>query len=66
MNFSLKRLRIDTGENKEAQTELAEKTGLSRSSISEIENGRNSSIGLLITISRALDLNVFLMKKRTR
>lgn len=48
----LKRLRIDAGFS---QTELAEKTGMSRSSIAEIEKGRNFSIGSLISISRALD-----------
>jgi len=48
----LKRLRVDAGFS---QTELAEKTGMSRSSISEIEKGRNFSIGSLIAISRALD-----------
>jgi transcriptional regulator with XRE-family HTH domain len=48
----LKRLRIDAGFS---QTELAEKTGMSRSSIAEIEKGRNFSIGSLIAISRALN-----------
>ena len=43
-----------------SQTELAEKTGLSRSSISEIEKGRNFSIASLIAISRSLTfLNEF-------
>lgn len=48
----LKRLRIDSGFS---QTELAAKTGMSRSSIAEIEKGRNFSIGSLISISRALN-----------
>lgn len=48
----LKRLRVDEGLS---QTELAEKTGMSRSSIAEIEKGRNFSIGSLISISRALN-----------
>ena len=48
----LKRLRIDAGYS---QTELAVKTGMSRSSIAEIEKGRNLSIGSLISISRALN-----------
>lgn len=48
----LKRLRIDAGYS---QTELAVKTGMSRSSIAEIEKGRNFSIGSLISISRALN-----------
>lgn len=49
----LKSLRIDAGFS---QTELAEKTGMSRSSIAEIEKGRNFSIGSLISIVRALNL----------
>ena len=48
----LKRLRIDAGYS---QTELSEKTGMSRSSIAEIEKGRNFSIGTLIAIFRALN-----------
>lgn len=48
----LKRLRIDAGFS---QTELSEKTGMSRSSIAEIEKGRNFSIGSLIAIFRALN-----------
>lgn len=47
----LKSLRIESGMS---QTELAEKTGMSRSSIAEIEKGRNFSIGSLISISRVL------------
>ena len=53
----LKALRIEAGLS---QTELAEKTGMSRSSIAEIEKGRNFSIASLISISRSLDfLNEF-------
>lgn len=48
----LKRMRIDAGFS---QTELSEKTGMSRSSIAEIEKGRNFSIGSLIAIFRALN-----------
>lgn len=48
----LKELRVDAGLS---QTELAEKTGMSRSSIAGIESGRNFSIGSLISISRALE-----------
>ena len=48
----LKRLRVDADFS---QTELAVKTGMSRSSIAEIEKGRNFSIGSLISISRALN-----------
>lgn len=48
----LKRLRIDAGFS---QKELSEKTGMSRSSIAEIEKGRNFSIGSLISIFRALN-----------
>ncbi len=49
----IKELRIEAGFS---QTELAEKTGMSRSSISEIEKGRNFSIVTLISISRALQI----------
>ena len=45
-------LRVDAGLS---QTELALKTGMSRSSIAEIEKGRNFSIGSLISISRSLE-----------
>ena len=38
-----------------SQTELAKKSGLSRSSISEIENGRNFSIASLVAIARHLN-----------
>jgi transcriptional regulator with XRE-family HTH domain len=38
-----------------SQTELAKKTGLSRSSIAGIEKGRNFSIASLISISRSLE-----------
>lgn len=48
----LKALRIDANLS---QTELAQKTGLSRSSIAEIEKGRNFSIASLIAISRSLE-----------
>lgn len=48
----IKLLRIDAGLS---QTDLAKKTGLSRSSISEIENGRNFSMTSLISISRTLN-----------
>jgi transcriptional regulator with XRE-family HTH domain len=48
----LKALRIDANLS---QTELAQKTGLSRSSIAEIEKGRNFSITSLIAISRSLE-----------
>jgi transcriptional regulator with XRE-family HTH domain len=48
----LKRMRIDAGYS---QTDLAEKTGMSRSSIAAIEKDRNFSIGSLISIARALD-----------
>lgn len=51
--LKLKRLRIDSGFS---QTELAEKVGMSRSSIAEIEKGRNFSIASLIAISRVLDI----------
>jgi transcriptional regulator with XRE-family HTH domain len=47
----LKRMRIDAGYS---QTDLAEKTGMSRSSIAAIEKGRNFSIGSLISITRML------------
>ncbi len=49
----LKSLRIEAGFS---QTELALKTGMSRSSIAEIEKGRNFSIASLIAISRVLNL----------
>ena len=49
----LKALRIKAGFS---QTELAEKTGLSRSSVAEIEKGRNFSVGSLIAISRVLNV----------
>jgi len=53
----LKSLRIEAGIS---QTELANKTGMSRSSITEIEKGRNFSIASLISISRSLKfLNEF-------
>ena len=48
----LSSLRIEAGLS---QTELAEKTGMSRSSIAGIEKGRNFSIASLISISRALE-----------
>ena len=50
------------------QTELAEKTGMSRSSIAGIEKGRNFSIASLIAISRALgflDELGFFLKEET-
>ena len=47
----LKTLRIEADLS---QTDLAEKTGMSRSSIAAIEKGRNFSIASLISISRAL------------
>lgn len=47
----LKQLRIKAGFS---QTDLAEKTGMSRSSIAEIEKGRNFSVSTLIALSRAL------------
>jgi transcriptional regulator with XRE-family HTH domain len=37
-----------------SQTDLADKTGLSRSSIAEIEKGRNFSVASLIAILRVL------------
>lgn len=49
----LKSLRIEANLS---QTELAEKTGLSRSSIAEIERGRNFSIASLISIARTLNI----------
>lgn len=61
----LKSLRVDAGLS---QTELAQKTGLSRSSIAEIEKGRNFSIASLISISRALEFLGefgFFLKKET-
>ena len=39
-----------------SQTELAQKTGMSRSSIAEIEKGRNFSIASLIAISRVVQI----------
>ncbi len=48
----IKSLRIDANIS---QSELAKKTGLSRSSISEIENGRNFSVASLIAIGRQLN-----------
>ena len=59
----IKALRIDAGLS---QIELAEKTGMSRSSIAEIEKGRNFSIGSLIAILRVfnlLDKIEFFLKK---
>ncbi len=38
-----------------SQTDLAEQTGMSRSSIAEIEKGRNFSIASLLSIARALN-----------
>ena len=53
----LSSLRVDAGLS---QTELAQKTGMSRSSIAAIEKGRNFSIASLISISRSLEfLEVF-------
>jgi transcriptional regulator with XRE-family HTH domain len=49
----LKSLRVEAGLS---QTELATKTGMSRSSIAEIEKGRNFSMASLIAISRVLNL----------
>lgn len=49
----LKSLRIEADLS---QTELAQKTGMSRSSIAEIEKGRNFSIASLISISRSLHI----------
>ncbi len=49
----LKTLRVEANLS---QTELAKKTGMSRSSIAEIEKGRNFSIGSLLAILRALNL----------
>lgn len=46
-------LRVDAGLS---QTELAQKTGMSRSSIAGIEKGRNFSIASLISISRSLEI----------
>jgi len=48
----LSALRVDAGLS---QTELAQKTGMSRSSIAGIEKGRNFSIASLISISRSLE-----------
>lgn len=61
----LKALRIEANLS---QTELAQKTGMSRSSIAEIEKGRNFSIASLISISRSLKLLdefEFFLKKET-
>lgn len=49
----LKSLRINANLS---QTDLAQKTGMSRSSIAEIEKGRNFSIASLVAISRVLNL----------
>ena len=49
----LKALRLEADIS---QTDLAEKTGMSRSSIAEIEKGRNFSISSLISIARALNI----------
>ncbi|WP_290697689.1 helix-turn-helix transcriptional regulator [Lacinutrix sp.] len=49
----LSALRVNAGLS---QTELAQKTGMSRSSIAGIEKGRNFSIASLIAISRSLEL----------
>jgi transcriptional regulator with XRE-family HTH domain len=48
----LSAMRVEAGLS---QTELAEKTGMSRSSIAGIEKGRNFSIASLISISRSLE-----------
>lgn len=60
----LKSLRLETNIS---QTELAQKTGMSRSSIAEIEKGRNFSIASLISISRTLhildEFNFFLKQQ---
>ena len=48
----LKHLRLEANYS---QTDLANKTGMSRSSIAEIEKGRNFSIGSLISILRTLN-----------
>lgn len=60
----LKSLRIDAGLS---QSDLAQKTGMSRSSIAEIEKGRNFSIASLLAISRSLnflnELEFFLKKE---
>jgi transcriptional regulator with XRE-family HTH domain len=49
----LKDLRISSNFS---QSELAEKIGMSRSSVAEIEKGRNFSVGSLISILRALQM----------
>lgn len=49
----LKSLRVEANLS---QTELSKKTGMSRSSIAEIEKGRNFSIASLISISRVLNI----------
>ena len=51
MGQKLKSLRVEANLS---QTELALKTGMSRSSISEIEKGRNFSIASLVSIGRSL------------
>lgn len=48
----LKALRLEANLS---QTELAQKTGMSRSSIAEIEKGRNFSIASLISMLRTLN-----------
>lgn len=48
----LKQLRLDENIS---QNELSTKTGMSRSSIAAIENGRNFSVNSLISILRALN-----------
>jgi len=48
----LSALRVSAGLS---QTELAQKTGMSRSSIAGIENGRNFSIASLLSMSRSLE-----------
>lgn len=61
----LKALRIEANLS---QTELAQKTGMSRSSIAEIEKGRNFSMASLISISRVLeilDVYEFFLKEET-
>jgi transcriptional regulator with XRE-family HTH domain len=49
----IRSLRISAGYT---QTELAQKTGMSRSSIAEIEKGRNFSVASLISMSRSLSI----------
>ena len=48
----LKSLRLDANIS---QTDLAQKTGMSRSSIAEIEKGRNFSMITLLSIARTLN-----------